>query len=347
MVRLCRPRDIFKIYRLQRSGVYLDLEQLLLYGYMPWYVALRTWLRNHAVTYLARLWGEEGVQWGMLQAIRRGERPEWDITFLAPRPGLVVDPTLSWRALLEYAIRQAVRRGIYRVYVAVSGESAFASFFQEMSFSLYRKETIYKLVSEVPGPGTVPRGVIRPYTVEDEWEFKRLWRRVTPRVVLAAEGVGLNNGLGLPFAWDARADQQVRVWDVAGELRGAVALRSGRKAYWMRVLVEREALEGLDGLLAAGLYLADKRAWRPVYCAVPDYMGGVGSVLLDHGFVPWGERVLLVRHLALPAPVEALAQQVVNTLLEMGGEPALSQCLNQNEVATYLDNTDLALTGGH
>jgi len=338
LVHPFRPRDIIRVYRLQRAGVCLDLERQVLYGYRPWYVALQAWVQHGAVTYLSRSSQHRDTRWGMVQAMRRGDRPEWDVTFLAPRPDDVPVVTRHWRLLLTQVIQDMVGGHAHRVYAAVPHEPPLAGVFQEVGFSLYSKETIYRLQMPVSVAAQVPTGVLRPPRRQDEWELKRLWHRVTPRLVLAAQRGGLNNGPRLPHAWTFYPDLQVRVWEVAGELWGAVGVRSGRKGCWMRLLVEWDATDGVAGLVAAGLNLAQPNSRRPVYCALPEYMGGVEGALLAHGFVPWDERVLLVRHVALPVLAKDLAQQKLTAFLEMGREPALSRPLQGEDVAACFES---------
>ena len=320
-IRTFKLRDIPRLYRLGRRGLCLDQESYLVEGYSVLGQALRTWPGTNARTYIARVPGHR--LWYVLQVVRRDDRPEWQVTFLAPITRAVRRSLARWRPLLEHALHDVVHKGAYRVYASLPADHPLVELFQATGFRLYTKETIYHgRTSHLP-PATPP-GLLRPYRPQDEWEFRRLWQRVTPQVVMAAEGLNDGNSLSLPYAWTTRVDQRVFVWEVKGGFLGAVAVRYGDRGRWVRFLLAPDAREGVDAFVLAGLRLAGRRYRGPVYCAVPEYVGGVREVVVEAGFDLLAEHVWLVRYLALPLRADATVPQGILSLLEIRGEPAFT-----------------------
>lgn len=320
-IRPFQLRDIVRLYRLGRHGLCLDQESLLVQGYSPLRHALRSWPGNNARTYMARTARQE--QWFVLQVVRRHDRPEWQVTFLAPNEHIAPSNLTHWRTLIEWALHDTVHKGGYRVYACLPFAHPLTDVFQSTGFRLYTQEDIYQgLVEHLPAL-SLP-GQLRPRRVQDEWEFRRLWQRVTPQVVVAAEGLNGGNSLSLPYAWITRPNQQVFVWDVEGALQGAVAVRQGERGRWVRFLLSPDAREGVDAFVIAGLRVAASRHRGPVYCAIPEYVGGVRDVVIEAGFNLFAQHVWLVRYLALPLRADATVPQGILSLLEIGGEPAFT-----------------------
>lgn len=336
-IRTFRLRDFVRLYRLQRHGLYLDQESHLVAGYSPILTALRLWPNANARTFIAREAKENA--WYALQLLRRDERPEWQVAFLAQSStSFVAD---NWRALLEHALHDAVHKGAYRVYASLPARHSLMEVFQQTGFRLYMREEIFR--AERPQAVDLPLpGGLRPRHPADEWEFRRLWQRVTPGVVAAAEGLNGGNSLGLPYAWTWRFDQQVFVWEVEGTLQGAVAIRMGEKGRWVRFLLATDVQEEIAAFVMAGIRLATGKYGRPVYCAVPEYIGGVRAPLQDAGFTPLGEQMWLVRYLALPLRADATVSQSILSLLDIGGEPAFTHSLENGGPVLSRDETGSA-----
>ncbi len=339
-IRTFKLRDIPRLYRLGRRGLFLDPESFLVEGYSPLAHALRSWPGNNARTYIARPVG--GETWYALQITRRDDRPEWQVTLLAP--GLPVLPHASehWRALIERALHDAVHKGAYRVFACLPASHPLVDVFQSTGFRLYTKEDVYR-ARGVHVPTLSLPGALRPRRPQDEWEFRRLWQRVTPQAVVAAEGLNGGNSLAVPYAWTTRIDQRVFVWEVEGTFLGAVAVRLGERGRWLRFLLAPEAREGVDAFVMAGLRLATERYGGPVYCAVPEYVGGVREVVLEVGFDPFATHVWLVRYLALPLRADATVPQGILSLLEIGGEPAFTRSLEHLGPILSQEDTDSTL----
>ncbi len=338
-IRTFKPRDIPRLYRLQRVGLYLDLERYFVSGYASLRVAVAGWVHNDTCTYLTR--STHDSHWHVLQIVRRDDRPEWEVTFLAPVTASTPLDMQQWRALLERAVNDAVHKGVYRLYAALPVSSPFVDVFQYTGFRLYSKEVILR--GQAPSQITpLPLGRLRERTEEDEWEFRRLWRRVTPQVVVAAEGLTAQNSLGIPYSWTDRPDQQVYVWEGEGTLWGAVAIRSGHRGRWVRFLIDQEVREGVWAFVTQALHMASQGHRGAIYCAVPEYVGGLRQPLEDLDFVPLMERGWMVRHLALPLQADVAVTQGVLSLLDVGGEPAFTQPLEQAEALFFREEAEKA-----
>lgn len=328
-IRTFTLRNLVDVYRLQSRGVHMVLEDHLVGGYAPLRQAIRAWLRNDTRTYLG--YTRQGRTY-LLQTVRRRERPEWDVAFAASRVVGGEEVFAHWRELIRFAVADAMHQGVYRLYAAPPHDCALLDVLQQEGFRLYCKETVYRLPPSFPGDVHLP-GIVRSRTGADEWEFRRLWRRVIPQVVLAAEGLAVTNGSDMPYGWMPRVDRQVFVWEWEGELRGAVAVRTGRRGRWVRYLLAPEVRDEADAFVAYGLHLATRTdRKRPLYVAVPEYQGGIREPLHRRGARPFTESLWLVRHLAVPLRADEPALQPAASLLEVRGKPAFTRFQNQEDM---------------
>ncbi len=322
MIRTLQWRDILRLWRLQGRGQYLDLERYLVAGYPLLRLALRSWVIPDVRTYVGHVRARHA--WYFLQTVRREDRPEWDVSFLTPADALAGPDLEVWHRLLHQAVRDAVHKGVYRLYVALPGESPLISLFQEEGFRPYSHEVIYYRAQAVPA-ASVTVGRSRPYRPEDAWEFRRLWQRLTPQVIAMAEGFTAQNGLTIPYTWTPRPDNRIYLWELDEGLVGAIAVRFGPRGRWVRFLVDPTQGDAVRSFVAWGVHKATLGWQGPVYCTVPQHVGGVAGVLDTLDFVPVYERTLLVRHLAVALQADATTTQSVLSWLDIGGEPAFSR----------------------
>jgi len=327
-IRTFKLRNLVDIYRLQSRGVPLVLEEHLVAGYAPIRQAVRAWFGRETRTYLG--YSRLGAVY-LLQTVRRRERPEWDIAFAASRAQHEVESLAHWQELIRFAVRDAMHQGVYRLYAAPPPDSVLLDVLQQEGFRLYCKEVVFRISPPASEEIRLP-GRIWPRTTADEWEFRRLWRRVIPQVVLAAEGLTTNNGTDIPYAWMPHAQRRVFVWEWNGDLQGAVSVRVGRKGRWVRYLLAPEVRENADAFVSYGLQLASQTdRKRPIYVAIPEYQGGVRDPLIRRGAQPVAESLWLVRHLAVPLRADAPAPQTAVPLLEVGGKPAFTRFQKRKE----------------
>ncbi len=321
-IRSFKLRDLPRLYRLGRAPYFVDHETALIKGYSPLREALRSWPGVNALTFIAS--GPTPREWYALQMARRNDRPEWQVMLLASNmPGHQVAPHI-WQALLEHALHDVVQKGAYRIYTCVPTDHPLIPTFQKTGFRLYTKEQVY-LAHRPHIPDFSFSGELHPIGPGGEWELRRLWQRVTPQVVMAAEGLNGENGLGLPYTWVPRPDQRVLLWKKNGVSQGAVAVSVGEKARRLRFLLPPDVHEGAEVFIYATLREITAHYPGTVYVIVPEYVGGLHAPLLAAGFTPIGEQGWLVRYLALPLRADATVPQGILSLLEVGGEPAFTQ----------------------
>jgi hypothetical protein len=107
-----------------------------------------------------------------------------------------------------------------------------------------------------------------------------------------------------------------------GNIAGALQIVDGRYGCWLQLWVDTLRPDDLRvrQLLIFGLTLArEQQLHMPAYVAVADYHGGVAAVLTELGFVPFSDRVRMVKHVVqrvresvtAPAPIiETLVETV-------------------------------------
>jgi hypothetical protein len=104
-------------------------------------------------------------------------------------------------------------------------------------------------------------------------------------------------------------------------LAGAVRVRRGRAAYWLRFGLHPQAQAYSAALLRGALALLWAAPHRPIYCSVRDYESGMAAALEQAGFERLCARTLLVKHITARAK-EPLFKRV--PALETRPEPAAS-----------------------
>ena len=329
VVPTLRLRDLVRAYTLRQHGMPLDVARFLVDGYAPLRVALRSYLGNGVRTYLTT--DATGCEY-LMQLVRRYERPEWDVTFVASAGGRE-GACRDWRPIIEQVVNDTVHKGAYRLYAAFPEASPLPLFFQQNGFRPFTRERIYRAGGTFTRLSRDMPAQIRPRLPSDIWNFSRLWRRSTPALVVAVESLPGNNSLDVPYHWSARPGQRVYVWEEDGELLGAMVLRQGRRAALMRLLLAPDADDEVGlGLIGWAVRLASPRPEYPLYAVVRNYQLGEYALLVDVGFQPYQEQTCLVRHLALPVGADEVVSSGLLSLLDIRGEAVYTQSLEPLEL---------------
>jgi hypothetical protein len=326
--------DIWLVRRLQHSGVPMAIEHTLTHPRDPLWTALTApwpWAGVGVATFVLDEQSDGPRLIGFVQLMKRAARSEADLLHLAP--ALVQEATCDfvtqtiWSRLLSHCSQAAANHGLQRIFASVPDGSPGQTCLRDAGFSLYTRETIYRLA--IPTDGSVQPG-FRPQGPQDGWALQRLYLRHTPRLVQQAEGA-LTGEVGSPlFSWWEPDSWQGIVWEPAGEVRGAVQVHVGRAGHWMRVWGTNEvSVRELRALVEQGLRLISnaparqKRHGLPVYVTVRDYEPGLGSVLAGLGFAPYTDRARFVKHTVVP--VRELQPVTLATLEARQELPARSQ----------------------
>lgn len=319
--------DLWLVRRLQRSSMPLAIEQALTHPHPPLWTALTApwpWAGAGVATFVLKTGSREDQLSGFAQLMKRPARPEADLTYLAPalpqqpdRPASAspgIGEEVIWQRLLNHCTAAAATHGLQRVFASTPDGCPEQACLRQAGFSLYARETIYRLAA-TPGlrrtipPGGTPAG-FRPQQPQDSWALQRLYTRSTPRLVQQAEGA-LSGEVGSPsLSWWEPDRWLGIVWEPAGEVRGAVQVHIGRAGHWLRTwgasrlgAADETSARDLRLLIEQGLRQIDlaahpRREHRvmPVYATVRDYEVGLSGALTGFGFAPYMERTRYVKH---------------------------------------------------
>lgn len=317
VVPVIRPfglNDVWLVRRLQHSGMPLAIEYALTQPYRPLWTALTApwpWAGRGVATFVLDEMVDGQPLAGFVQLLKRAARPEADLFHLAPaiiasdEMGSQAAATI-WRLLLNHCSAAAASHGLQRIFASVPEGCLEQTSLREAGFSLYTRETIYRLATVPAGDGLAPG--LRRQGPQDSWALQRLYMRGTPRLVQQAEGAtsGETGSWWEPDSW------QGLVWEPAGEVRGAAQFHLGRSGHWLRIwgaseLQARELRTLLEHALRAIGRSAVSRQALPVYVTVRDYEGWLNSALTGFGFAPFMERMRFVKHTVavVRAPIAA------------------------------------------
>jgi len=299
MTRWLSLDDWIAIQRLQQRGVQLDFERAVLWPHTP----LQAALARHIP--LSPIGAETLVLYppapararalGFLQMRARRGRPEVDVTFLSPALDADADAVAIWYRLLAECVQVVGARGGQRVFAQIPVGNGTEDVLRQAGFNTYAREEIFCL-HRLPG-GLAKTHLLRRQRARDGWNLLRLYTELTPRPVQLAEGMLSPEGQGgkLGDWWDQSRGAGY-VLEKEGELAGAVRIRRGRAAYWMRFGLHPQAREDAEELVRGALALLWAAPPHPVYCSVREYESGITSALQALGFEHHQTRSLLVKH---------------------------------------------------
>jgi hypothetical protein len=300
--------DSLRVYRLQRKGVSLDLQQGLTQPRKPLWEAWLAFLTQQAMGQPTYVWYDPHDGEAFVQVSYRAHQAAADVVYVAPALDESQTARHAWFRLLDGACVEAATRGIQRVFAKPPESGAEADVLRQAGFSLYGSDDVYRLPGSHPVRGR-PEGIgLRLQRPEDWPALQRLCVAVTPQRVRQAEG-------GIDVAIDRGGNYQRYVLPGKGgdDLLGALTLSVGTLAHWLRVLVHPDAQdETIDDLIQSGLAVLASHSPKPVYCNVRKYEGGVRGTLETAGFDLYHTRALMVKHTV--AWVKVSAQDLVPAL---------------------------------
>ncbi|MGQ9490292.1 MAG: hypothetical protein ACUVR4_02310 [Anaerolineae bacterium] len=319
--------DIWLVRRLQHSGITLAIEHALTHPHQPLWTALTApwpWAGIGVATFVLDKTVDGRRLVGFVQMMKRAARPEADLLHIAPAvsvaEGGYPDAERIWQQLLQHCALAASGHGLQRIFASTPTNCPEQTSLKAAGFSLYTRETIYRLERALPGDG--PAAGFREQLPQDSWALQRLYMRNTPRLVQQAEGAA-NGEVGSPMlSWWEPGSWRGLVWEPAGQVRGAVQMHVGRTGHWLRIWGANElAARELRGLVAQGLSqlatVSRRRRSLPVYTTVRDYEIDLVGTLIGFGFAPFMDRARFVRHVQATARVP---QPVPLTVLEIRQE---------------------------
>ena len=226
---------------------------------------------------------------GLASARRRARRSAWEVDYLIVPSG----DEGTCVSLLEELACGLGRAGAERVFLRLDGHSRLLHAVRSAGFFPYLRERLWRL-EPAPGMPDCPPLPMRLRTAADLLPLFQLYNAAVPATVRRCEASTLRE-------WAALQER--------GRCQHLVLQKDGRLAAWLRLvrrdgagcfalLAPRRGDAPLDNLLATALhYLRDR---RPIFCLVPEYERTLAARLVDLGFQPAAEYVVLANRLVRP-----------------------------------------------
>jgi hypothetical protein len=292
--------DSLRVYRLQRKGISLDLQQGLTQPTNPLREAWWAFLTQQAMGQPTYVFSDLRDGEGFVQVRYRPHQAAADVAFLAPALEERRKAAAAWAHLLDGACIEAAGRGIQRIFANLPDSGAEVDVFNQSGFTLYAGEDIYRLDESRRISESGESLAVRPQHPEDWPAFQKLCVAITPQRVRQAEG-----GIALAAGNERNCQRFVLPGQNGDDLAGVLNICSGGHAYWLRLMVHPDARDVADDLICWALRGLINQPPHPVYCNVRQYEGGVRTALEFAGFEPYTTRALVVKHTVAWSKVSA------------------------------------------
>lgn len=197
-------------------------------------------------------------------------------------------------ALFEFAIAEAGAQGARRLMARIEPDDPVRLVLQRAGFTEYAKETVY--IRREAGPGAADRRV-RAQEQSDVWGVHQLYMQTTPREVQHAEALTSD-------AWGIDTEGRTkRGWFINDSAcpRGYIRVRTSRARHLLELMFLPDSLAVLPTLVSAVSEALAQTHDRPVYASVRSYQQEASSILVESGFEPIADQVLMVRYTTAPA----------------------------------------------
>lgn len=304
MVRPFRFGDIFLIQRLGRHATKLNIVQATLHRQSAVGASLSyvlPWNHGKVTTFILRQRGHRLARDGFLQVRKRPARPEMDIVYLAPGLDARRGHPAIWEKLLSHHTYEAANRRIERIYADVPDQPLPVSTFSHAGYRTYDRQSIWRLAPQVLDDYSFLLNVnFRPQSAGDEWALQELYARIVPQAVQAAEGVRNGESVRPPIlGWSQGGACASYVLVEHGEIRGSVQIVRGKYGVWLQLWCDflDPDVTHMHQLLRFALTFVKRKSLNvPVYIAVREHHGALGTVLGDYGFAPVTDRAKMVKH---------------------------------------------------
>ena len=332
MIRSFQVGDIFLLQGLSRVSTKLNTIQDLLQPYPALGMALTAvlhWDETKVQTYVLHQHQHKLARTGFLQAQKRSGRPEADLLLLAPALDTSRGHPAIWEKLLSYYINAATQQGIARLYVDVPDQPLPVACFTHVGFKVYTRQTIWRLpANSIEWFGDQLPTTIRPQQKDDEWGLRRLYDRVTPKLVQQAEGQQMQEMVNPPILdWWQSFVRSSFVLVEKNQIEGCIRIGYGQRGVWLQLWLDTTRPDNMKipQLVRYALTEVSKHnVQKPIYLGVRDYHGALGTVLSDYGFAPFTDRAKMVKHLVQWVKV---TESVLSPVLETVPEAVAAQYL--------------------
>ncbi len=297
--------ELNALAKLAAHGVELDMERARLSNTSPLTDALASRVsfgNMGAETFVLYTNGRKQRALGVVQARARKNRPEADITFIAPSLEYDPDAATTWYRLLAEATNSFGESGVQRIYAQLPSGNGAEEVFRQAGFSVFTREEIFYLSAEQIAARAKRVNVsLRRMRKRDGWNVLRLYSAITPRNVQHAEAMLTTEGaFGKLQDWweNLNGVSYILERPINGtpSIAGIVRITRGRRASWVRLHLHPDASQYADEMVAEMIGLVSKTRARPIYVAVRDYESGIRAALESAGFVFQMERSHMVKH---------------------------------------------------
>jgi len=275
----------------------LGLEETLTQPYRPLLAALVGYLPIEgigAITYVCDEMEEGQRVEGFAQMRVRQDGSKADVVYLTPSPSAEGDAETIWCRLLEKLCLEAGEQGIHRIFAHLPEDEQEVEAFQQVGFSTYTREDIFRLV-QIP-PDLVHSKTIRPQQPTDSWGLQGLYANVAPRLVQLAENITVREWETTPGPWPRQARREGYVLEDKGEIIGYLRIRQGQTGHWLEMLLHPQAYERADELVEQSLSLLTEYPPRPIYCCVRRYQGGLRAPLEARGLHQFASQCVMIKY---------------------------------------------------
>ncbi len=335
MIKPFRLRHARLVARLQRVGTPLDIEEQLTHPRSPLRsVLLDTLLAPHSgpSTFILDQQDENGQSLGLAQMRARPGRPERDVVFIAPALSSGNGSHAIWQRLLSHLCVQTAERGSLRLYARLPGQSEELQLFKNVGFLEYGQEDIFQLDPAVDRHSLTSSLTLRPQQASDGWGLQKLYSTLAPRPAQTAEGLAQGQWALSPQFWLEQGRREGYVWEVEGELLGALHIRTGKRGYWLRTLLHPDELAQAEALCMAALKLTTPHPQLPVYFALREFEAGWRHVLPEMGFDAFTSQTLVVKNMTVRVHQTTSVRQ--QALEQVPSEGVMTTTLPHPESAT-------------
>lgn len=298
--------DLRALAELASHGVELEYERVVLSAASPLTDALASRVsfgNMGAETFVLYANGRKQRALGVVQARVRKNRPEADITFIAPSLEHEPEAATTWYRLLAEATNSFGEAGVQRIYAHLPSGNGAEEVFRQAGFGVFTRQEIFMLTPERISKRTASQTNVslRRMRKRDAWSVLRLYSAITPRNVQHAEAMLTTEGAtGTLNDWWENLNGTSYLFErpTAGgpSPAGIVRVTRGRLATWARLHLHPDARGLGDEMVAELIALVSRTRARPIYVGVRDYEGGVRAALGAAGFERQMEQSLMVKH---------------------------------------------------
>ena len=292
-------RHLLLISRLQNQGMLLNLEEALTQTYRPLLVALVGCLALPGTEVFTCVYDEVEQSRriaGFAQVRVRRESSEADVVYLTPSLSTAGEAVAVWCRLLGKLCLDAGEQGIHRIFARLPEDGPGVAAFQQVGFSIYAREDIFRLAQMPPDWAHSGRGTMRSQQPADNWGLQGLYAAVVPRLVQQAENITTSEWEATPGLWLRQARREGYVLENKREIIGYLRIRKGQTGHWLEMLLHPQAHERADELVVRSLSLLAECPPRPIYCCLRRYQGGLRVPLEARGFQHFASQCVMVKH---------------------------------------------------